>query len=95
MVALFIAILTTFVVACNQAGPGGSGEAGTAEWVGTWSASPSPPSFFEEQSFENVTLRQIVHTSVGDQLRVRISNAFGMADLLISGARVALDAGAR
>ncbi len=95
MVALVIAILTTFVAACNQAGPGGSGEAGTAEWVGTWAASPSPPlAIFEPQSFENVTLRQIVHTSVGgDQLRVRISNTFGMADLLIGGARVALDAG--
>jgi lysophospholipase L1-like esterase len=46
-------------------------------WASSWAASPQPladPSL----TFENVTLRQIVHLSVGGQaVRVRLDNTFG------------------
>jgi lysophospholipase L1-like esterase len=64
-------------------------------WVGTWAtgpAGPTPPeAFFPAPEFNNQTLRLIVHTSIGgDEVRVRISNTFGTAPLVIGAARVAL-----
>ena len=42
-------------------------------------------------NFNNQTLRQIVHTSIGgDRIRIVLSNAFGTAPLTIGGAQVAL-----
>jgi lysophospholipase L1-like esterase len=66
-------------------------------WVGTWASSPqlgdatnAPPA----PGFADSTLRQIVHVSIGgQQIRVRFSNAFGAAPLVISSAHVALSAG--
>ncbi len=63
-------------------------------WVGTWASSPQlgddkngPPS----PGFEDSTLRQIVHVSVGgSRLRVRFSNAFGTTALTIPSAHIAL-----
>ncbi|MGB6545313.1 MAG: SGNH/GDSL hydrolase family protein [Candidatus Acidiferrales bacterium] len=69
------------------------------EWVGTWASSsqlaadgtaaaPAPV-------FKDTTLRQIVRVSIGGQsIRVRFSNAFGNAPLVISSAHVAVSAGA-
>jgi lysophospholipase L1-like esterase len=62
-------------------------------WVGTWACSPqlvdssvAPPN----PDFADTTLRQIVHVSAGGtQIRVRFSNAFGKAPLLITSAHVA------
>jgi lysophospholipase L1-like esterase len=66
-------------------------------WVGTWEASPSPqlPDESKMQSakleFENQTLREIVHTSIGGEtLRVRLSNAYGKDTVEIGGVHVAL-----
>jgi lysophospholipase L1-like esterase len=48
---------------------------------------PAPPPL----SFNNQTLRQIVHTSIGgDRVRVVLSNAFGTAPLVVGAANVAL-----
>lgn len=66
-------------------------------WVGTWACSPQladassePP----EPGFADVTLRQIIHVSIGGRrLRVRFSNAFGKSALTISSAHVAKVAG--
>jgi lysophospholipase L1-like esterase len=69
---------------------------GRAErWVGTWAtapAGPTPPgSFGPAVEFNNQTLRQIVHTSIGgDEVRVRISNTFGAAPLVVGAAHLAL-----
>ena len=47
---------------------------------------PPPP-----LNFNNQTLRQIVHTSIGgDRVRVVLSNAFGTAPLVVGAANVAL-----
>ena len=69
-------------------------------WVATWSAAPQQPglttidAIFDNdhsRSFENQTIRHIVHTSVGGRkVRVRVSNAFGFMPLRVGAASVAL-----
>ncbi len=65
-------------------------------WVGTWATSPQATT---SVSFSNQTLRMIVHTSIGGhKVRVRFSNAYGIATasgggpLVIGAAHIALRA---
>ena len=86
------------------AGPGAAQEVasrdgGESRWVTTWSAAQAPPGpttidaiFGNDHSraFENHTIRNIAHTSVGGRrVRVRLSNVFGAAPLRIGAAQVA------
>jgi lysophospholipase L1-like esterase len=70
------------------------GTNGDEQWVATWNASlhqpnPGPPGL-TNPGFNNQTLRQIVHTSIGgEQVRVRLST-FGAAPLVIGAAHIAL-----
>jgi lysophospholipase L1-like esterase len=76
-----------------SAGWTGATEAPASRWVATWSAPPMAPgsALTAPRSFENQTIRHVVHVSVGGRrLRVRLSNAFGAQPLRIGGARVAL-----
>jgi lysophospholipase L1-like esterase len=58
-------------------------------WIGTWATAPAGVAGTPEQ-FRNETLRLIVHTSTGgDQVRVRISNTFGTAPLVVGAAHIA------
>jgi len=65
-------------------------------WVGTWGASPLPPTagggrFPPTPSFENQTIRQVLRLSVGGQaLRLRLTNEYGREPLTLGAARVAL-----
>jgi lysophospholipase L1-like esterase len=65
----------------------------TAHWVGSWAASQQTPetaNLLDPELMRDGTLRQIVHLSVGgDQLRVRLSNAFGTAPLHLTAVHVA------
>src|SRR5262249_10289656 len=67
-----------------------------ARWVGSWGASPLPPSpgagpFPATPSFADQTVRQIVRLSVGGQrVRLRVSNEYGTKPVTIGAARVAL-----
>jgi len=64
-------------------------------WVATWSSAPMPPgsAFLPPVSFDNQTIRQVVHISAGGGLvRVRLSNAYGATPLVIGAAHVALSA---
>lgn len=62
-------------------------KAANQHWVGTWSTSPVE----EGQAFEDQTLRQIVHISIGgDWLRVRFSNRFGTVPLVIDAASIGI-----
>ena len=67
---------------------------GNEQWVATWSAAlhapnPGPPGL-TNAGFENQTLRQIVHTSIGgERVRVRLST-FGASRLVIGAAHIAL-----
>jgi len=69
-------------------------------WVGTWGASPLPPTpaggfFPATPSFENRTIRQVVRISAGgDRLRLRLSNEYGTQALAIGAATVAIADGA-
>ena len=77
-----------------------SGSSSGNRWVTTWSAAQQQPGpmtidaiFFNDQSrsFENQTIRHILHTSVGGRrVRVRLSNAFGFLPLQVGAASVAL-----
>ncbi|HYM35289.1 MAG TPA: GDSL-type esterase/lipase family protein, partial [Steroidobacteraceae bacterium] len=59
-------------------------------WVGTWGASPTVPAQ-NGQGFNNQTLRLIVHATLGgDEVRIRITNAFGTKPLVVGAASVAL-----
>ena len=56
-------------------------------WIGTWGTSPEAGT----TSFTNQTLRLIVHTSIGgDFVRIRLSNAYGTASLVIGAAHIGL-----
>jgi lysophospholipase L1-like esterase len=66
-------------------------------WVASWGASPAPQLADEAQMraaklvFENQTLREIVHLSIGgDMVRVRLSNAFGKEAVNVGRAHIAL-----
>ena len=57
-------------------------------WVGTWATAPAPA---EAGAFNNQTMRMTMRASLGgNQLRVRISNAYGQRPLEIGGAHAAL-----
>jgi len=59
-------------------------------WVGTWAASPQPFMPGSLETYQNQSLRLIVHTSVaGTMIRVKISNLYGDRPLRIGGAHVA------
>jgi lysophospholipase L1-like esterase len=61
-----------------------------AAWVGTWSASPAPP-LSGALEFQDETVREIVHVSVGGSaVRVILSNLYGTETLAIGEAHIAL-----
>src|SRR5438132_2999878 len=58
--------------------------------VQSWAVGHITPLPAVTASYNNVTLREIVHTSVGgDEVRVRIANTFGAAPLIVGAAHVA------
>src|SRR3954462_9306748 len=78
-----------------------SADSGAAKsWVAAWSSAPGDPgpttidAIFgndHSRSFENQTIRDIAHVTVGGRrVRVRLSNAFGVEPLRIGAAHVAL-----
>jgi lysophospholipase L1-like esterase len=73
----------------STAAPG----AATDHWVASWGAAqqiPDPQDALPAALAGNVTLRQIVHLSLGGaRLRVRLSNRFGTAPLAIGAAHIA------
>jgi lysophospholipase L1-like esterase len=67
----------------------------TAGWVGTWESAQVQPATtgLSATGFSDQTVRDIVHTSVGgSRIRIRLSNAFGSAPLVISDVHVAIRA---
>jgi lysophospholipase L1-like esterase len=63
------------------------------QWVGSWAAAeqlPEPQNSLARDDLRNATLRQIVHLSTGGaELRVYLSNAFGISPLHISSVHIA------
>ncbi len=64
-------------------------------WVGTWATAPMiPMNDSGLLPFSNVTLREIVHTSIsGRRARVRFTNRYGIVPLQMSNIHIALSAG--
>lgn len=62
------------------------------QWVGTWGTAPAgPPLPAQLQTFNDQTLRLIVHTSIGgSQVRIRLVNELGATPLRIGAAHIAL-----
>ncbi|MCW3817848.1 SGNH/GDSL hydrolase family protein [Micromonospora sp. DR5-3] len=61
---------------------------GMRAWSQTWQAAPQKP---QQAGFADQTLRMIVHTSIGgERVRIRLSNTFGAAPVLLDGAFVGL-----
>jgi len=59
--------------------------------VQSWAVGHIAPLPASTAQYNNQTLREIVHTSVGgDQVRVRIANTFGTASLVVGAAHVAV-----
>lgn len=75
---------------------GAGARADDPAWIGTWGASPLPPTpangpFRASPSFDDQTIRQIVRISAGgERLRLRLTNEYGSASLEIGEARVAI-----
>jgi lysophospholipase L1-like esterase len=65
------------------------------QWVGTWATAPMlAEGGFRVHPFAAVTLREIVHVSNGgEKIRVRFTNEFGLDQLIINDAHVAVSAG--
>jgi lysophospholipase L1-like esterase len=71
----------------------GPGADGPSRWVGSWSASTQGPFLGPAASFGDVTLRQVVHLSLGGStVRVRFSNAQGGDPFTVGAASVGLQA---
>jgi lysophospholipase L1-like esterase len=82
--------LLSLVFACNLSGA-------STHWVATWGTSPAPQLADEKQMasakliFDNQTIREIVHTSVGgDMYRIRLSNAYGKSQVDIGAVHIAI-----
>ncbi|GAB2593504.1 SGNH/GDSL hydrolase family protein [Streptomyces capparidis] len=75
-------------------GAGAAAEPASAgRWVGTWSASPAAAEPGVPRGLPGVTIRNVVHVSVGGSAaRVRLSNAFGDRPLRLTRATVAVAA---
>lgn len=62
-------------------------------WVGSWASAQAPVDVHDAlptTALKDVTLRQVVRTSVGgSRVRIRVSNAFGTAPLSIAGMNIA------
>ena len=64
----------------------GQAQAADEAWVGAWAVSPQG----SDASFQQQTLRQIVHPSLsGAAIRLRLSNVFGAADLHVDNVHIA------
>lgn len=86
LIGLAVVALTASALGVDQAALA-KGKSASQTWVGTWSTSPVS----EGQAFDNQTLRQIVHISIGgDRLRVRFSNRFGTEPLVIDAASIGI-----
>jgi lysophospholipase L1-like esterase len=59
-------------------------------WVATWATAPVSQAPTAAVNLDNQSLRQIVHISVGgDRVRIKLSNAFGTAPLIVAAGHVA------
>ena len=88
-----VALAVGFAVIADGAPASGATSAGTTRWVGTWESAQVQPAAtgLSATGFTDRTVRDIVHTSVGGrEIRIRISNVFGSAPLVVSDVHIAI-----
>src|SRR5436190_23330388 len=86
---VWAAAVTIGVLAWDSSAASNGNEPG--DRVQSWAVGHITPLPAVTAQYNNVTLREIVHTSVGgDEVRVRIANTFGTSPLVIGAAHVAL-----
>ncbi|RYP43985.1 hypothetical protein DL768_009506 [Monosporascus sp. mg162] len=100
---IWLALLPyTSAVSVASLGRWARNETDEFHWVATWTSMPQlvephnlPPEPFTSTSiFQDATLRQTLHMSIGtDRIRLQISNTFGESELPISAASIALPTG--
>lgn len=89
LVALVTGALLLAAAPAVSAEPAPRG-AGAPSWTGTWATTPTQTPASDTTAFDDETIRQTVHTSIGgDRVRVRLSNEFGSGPLVIGEARIA------
>jgi lysophospholipase L1-like esterase len=90
-------VLTMLLAAVlNPAAPG-EDSSNNGHWVSAWSAAvhaPLPfPGLPPSPIFENQTIRMVVRLTIGgERVRIRLSNAFGTAALIVGAAHIAFAA---
>ena len=68
--------------------------AGPDHWVGTWAASPQAVANKDNLLAKDITLRNVVHTSIaGSMVRVIVTNELGTQPLQVGAAAIALSDG--
>jgi lysophospholipase L1-like esterase len=86
LVASTAALVLAAAVGASRPAVATAGTAASPSWTGTWAASPESGG----ASFNQQTLRQIVHTSIGGTTaRVELSNVFGTQPLNIADVHIA------
>jgi lysophospholipase L1-like esterase len=87
-----VVFFTVVYISCTSLGFPRSKQDASA-WVGTWATSqqvPEPANALSADDLRDVTLRQIVHLTVGGEtLRVHISNVFGTTPLHLTSVHIA------
>ncbi|KAF7325686.1 Extracellular GDSL-like lipase/acylhydrolase [Mycena kentingensis (nom. inval.)] len=100
LLAMYLPLASTLLLLLSV---GAYAKSSASRWINTWTGMPqltefnnlpNPPFNGTKNVFFNSTIRQTLHMSIGGSaIRVRFSNAFGVNNLLISAAMVALPAG--
>jgi lysophospholipase L1-like esterase len=86
-------VLAVAFILAGCAAPGVPASGNQVHWVTSWGTAnmaPDPANVMPEEKWPDASLRQLVHVSLGGaRLRVRISNLYGNAPLVIDGATIA------
>lgn len=95
---LAAALAAAFLAGCSTVGASAPAAGGADDhWVASWGTAqmvPDPQNELAPAQWRDATLRQVVRVSNGGTaLRIKLSNAFGAAPLVIDGASVALASG--
>jgi lysophospholipase L1-like esterase len=94
LIALCFLTLASLLPITRERASGQQTSLDNQPWIATWGTGAQAAIPGHVQTFNNQTLRLIVHTSVsGERVRIRLSNTFGDGPLLIGAAHVAIRAG--
>ncbi|MGY1778716.1 SGNH/GDSL hydrolase family protein [Geodermatophilus sp. SYSU D01036] len=91
--ALIVTASAPAVATADPDTPPASGRGHDSTWVGTWASVPTAVPATGVTTFQDQTVRQVVHTSIaGERVRLRLTNEFGDQPLHVGEVRVALRA---